>query len=86
MVPRIKENNQTGKAKLKVKVPGIDDKDGVGKANSINDMFANVSAHVPPACTTPSSYYNYGVGIFGSSKTNSTDSPLKITSVFSTYN
>ena len=32
------------------------------------------------------SYYNYGVGIFGSSKTNSTDSPLKITSVFSTYN
>ena len=32
------------------------------------------------------SYYNYGTGIFGSSKTNSTDSPLKSTSVFPTYN
>ena len=29
-------------------VPGIDYKDGEGKANSINDMFINASAHVPP--------------------------------------
>ncbi|XP_072050129.1 uncharacterized protein [Amphiura filiformis] len=44
----LKKITNSTKKDLKLNIPGIDDKDGVGKANSINDMFANVSAHVPP--------------------------------------
>ena len=38
----------TGKTELKINIPGIDDSDGIDKANYINNMFADVSAHVPP--------------------------------------
>ena len=38
----------TGKTELKINIPGIDDIDGIGKANYINNIFTDVSAHVPP--------------------------------------
>ena len=44
----IKKVTNNNGAELRLDVPGVDDADEKGKANAINNMFAGISAHIPP--------------------------------------
>ncbi|XP_072051828.1 uncharacterized protein [Amphiura filiformis] len=45
---QIKIVTNNNKSELRVSVPGVADDDSTGKANTINNMFASVSAHIEP--------------------------------------
>lgn len=45
---QIKNVTNNRKSELRIDIPGIDEDDHVGKANAINNMFTNVSAHIDP--------------------------------------
>ena len=44
----IKKVTNNTRVELRLDVPGVDDRDEKGKANAINEMFAGVSAGIPP--------------------------------------
>ena len=48
---QIKKVTKSGRSELRLNVPGVQDDDEKGKADAVNDMFAKVSAHVPPLNT-----------------------------------
>ena len=49
---QIKKVTNSGKSELRLDIPGVCVDDEKGKADAVNDMFAKVSAHVPPLDTS----------------------------------